>query len=75
MSCSRRCDFTLCVDQQWYLTLGNFEYAEDDEDCTTYGPFATEEATERYLRKFSNPGGICTDDSGTAPVPTNVRRP
>jgi hypothetical protein len=76
MSMQRRCDFTKCVDEKWYMTLGDNEHDYDDFDCTVYGPFESEEAAEEFLhRYFSNPGGSCTDRSGTAPVPANAVHP
>lgn len=76
MSCSRRCDFFKAEDAQWYMTLGNHEYAYDDCDCTTYGPFVTEVAAQTYLfNNFSNPGSSSTDCSGSEPVPENVVAP
>lgn len=76
MSQQRRCDFVKAVDRRWYITLGDFEHAYDDLDCTVYGPFPTQENAHQYLvARFRNPGGSTTDDSGTAPVPPNVVQP
>jgi len=75
MSKQRRCDFTKCVDGKWYLTLGDHEHAYDDSDCTVYGPFETEAEANQYRQRFPNPGGSCTDSSGTEPVPANVTPP
>jgi hypothetical protein len=76
MSVQRRCDFTKCVDGKWYMTLGDFEHAYDDFDCTVYGPFESAEAADEYRqRRFSNPGGSCTDASGTEPAPANAVKP
>lgn len=69
MSTSRRCDFTKCNDGKWYLTLGDFEYAEEEADCTTYGPFDSLEGANKELDNHSNPGSSCTDDSGHADPP------
>lgn len=76
MSCSRRCDFFKAKDGQWYVTLGNFEHAHDADECTNYGPFADEDAAEDYVfNNHSNPGGSCTDESGTREVPSDVVSP
>lgn len=75
MSCSRRCDFDKCSDGKWYLTLGDFEYAEDDHDCSVYGPFNSFEAAEQELRRHSNPGSFCTDDRGTRKPPKVTMAP
>lgn len=76
MSCSRRCDYFKAKDGQWYMTLGNFEHAHDDHECTNYGPFPSEAAATQYRRdNFSNPGGACIDDSGTSEVPADVEAP
>jgi len=69
-SVSRHCDFYLAKDGKWYMELANDEYGEW-EDSTTYGPFNSEEAVEKYLdNNFSNPGGMGVDDSGDREVPT-----
>lgn len=76
MSQQRRCDFTKAVDQQWYMTLGDFEHAYEDHDSTVYGPFPTHERAEQYRQdNFRNPGGSVIDASGTAPVPPHPTRP
>lgn len=76
MSVSRRCDYFKAKDDQWYCTLGDDEHDYEDHECTTYGPFLSEEAADGYVsRNFSNPGGSCTDDSGTAAVPANAVSP
>ena len=75
MSCSRRCNVTKASDGKWYLTLGNFEHAHDDEDCTVYGPFASQESLEKGLDRHSNPGGMWLDDSGTEAPPKVTVRP
>jgi hypothetical protein len=68
-STSRECEIFKAKDGNWYMHLGDFEYA-DYEDCTTYGPFPSEEATDKFLRRnFSNPGGASYDNSGRSPVP------
>lgn len=74
MSTQRRCDFWKATDGKWYLLLGNFEYAEDEEDCTCYGPFSSQEAAEKELDNHSNPGGWNEDDSGKRPPPKNCRK-
>lgn len=77
MSQQRRCDVTKCNDGKWYMVLGNHEYAEEDHDCTTYGPFASEDAVDAELENHSNPGGQTVDDSGTAdpPDPATLTKP
>jgi hypothetical protein len=69
MSMSRRCDLWKATDYKWYLRLGDFEYAYDDRDCTCYGPFVSEVQASEYLGRFSNPGSIYIDHSGTIPPP------
>lgn len=77
MSCMRRCDIWKATDGKFYLLLGNFEHANDDEDCTAYGPFADEEqAFQRACNTGpGNPGGSDTDESGTQPPPLVFERP
>ncbi len=54
---------------RWYLDLAHREYG-DYEDATTYGPFSSERAADKYMSSnFSNPGGLDVDDSGTQPPP------
>ena len=69
MSQSRHCEIYKAVNQKWYLELGDFEYAES-EDSTTYGPFESYESAYKELDNHSNPGSLCTDESGKQPVPT-----
>mgnify|MGYP006200913339 CR=1 FL=1 len=70
MSVCRECRLYLTNDGQWYMDLANEEYGGYD-DCTTYGPFYSEDATLKYLDdNFSNPGGFSVDSSGIAPAPT-----
>ena len=72
MSVSRECCIYKATDDKWYLLLGDFEYAYDEEDCTTYGPFVSEEKADRFLsNNFSNPGGLDVDDSGESEPPKN----
>lgn len=73
MSMQRRCDIWKANDQKWYMVLGDFEYAEETEDCTTYGPFDTEAKLMQELDNHSNPGGYSYDDSGTLPPPKKVQ--
>jgi hypothetical protein len=69
MSCSRDCAFYKAQDGKWYMELAEEEYA-GREDATTYGPFGSQEAADKYLTDgFSNPGSSWSDDSGKAPVP------
>lgn len=75
MSCSRRCDVWKATDGKWYMLLGKFEYAED-EDCDSFGPFSSEEATHKYRQdNHSNPGAYNMDDSGTRPPPEKITQP
>lgn len=68
-SSSRHCEFYKAQDGRWYMELASREYG-DERDATTYGPFPTQDAAERYLSdNFSNPGGWYEDDSGDKPVP------
>lgn len=77
MSACRRCDIWKATDGQYYVTVGNFEHAHDEDDCSTYGPFDDSEAAFEYARNTGpgNPGGCCTDDSGTQPPPASFTRP
>ena len=70
MSVSRHCSFYKATNGKWYMELSDREYS-GQEEATTYGPFASYEAADKYLRDgFSNPGGHWMDDSGTHEVPT-----
>lgn len=76
MSVLRRCDFFKAVDGNWYMILGDFEYSYNDYQCSTYGPFASQEDVDNYLRyNFSNPGGACVDHSGAKAVPKDAINP
>lgn len=75
MSMMRACDIWKASNQKWYVTLGNFEYAYDESDCTVYGPFANKESAEKELDNHSNPGTICYDDNGTVAPPKKVVPP
>ena len=69
-SMSRYCDIYKTNDGKWYMDLAHEEYGEWD-DATTYGPFNSEEAADKYLSdNHSNPGGMGVDDSGDREVPT-----
>ena len=58
------------TDDKWYVDLADNEHGEYD-DCTTYGPFSSEESAHKYIRdNHSNPGSFWVDDSGKTPVPT-----
>jgi hypothetical protein len=72
MSCRRRCDIWKATDGKWYMLLGKFEDADEENDCDAFGPFSSEEAAGRELRNHSNPGGFTTDDSGTRPPPKKI---
>ena len=74
MSQQRNCRYWKATDDQWYVELGNFEYAQESCDCTRYGPFSSLEKAESFVdRGFSNPGGSYTDDSGTQPPPSDAQ--
>lgn len=77
MSCSRRCSIWKATDGRYYVTVGDFEHAYDDSDCSTYGPFDDEDAAYDGARNSGpgNPGGYDLDDSGTEPPPTDFIRP
>ena len=70
-SMSRYCEIWKASNDKWYLDLADEEYGER-EDADTYGPFSSESAAEKYLDKFSNPGAMDLDDSGTRPPPTEA---
>lgn len=71
-SVSRECFFYKAKNGKWYMELED----EYDRDMTTYGPFSSFRAAEKYLeRNFSNPGAYSDDDSGTMPVPRNAVKP
>ncbi len=67
-SMERYCAIYKAKDGKWYMDLAQDEY-EDYDRATTYGPFPSEDAAEKYLDNFSNPGGWTSDDSGKRPVP------
>jgi hypothetical protein len=69
MSFQRHCEIYKAVDGRFYVDLANEEYG-GVEDCTTYGPFATEQEANGELEHHSNPGGLYVDLDGTRPVPT-----
>ena len=75
MSMSRRCDFFQAVNDQWYVLLGDHEHAEEESDCTYYGPFPTLEEAEKELDYHSNPGSSWTDRTHKRPVPETVQLP
>jgi hypothetical protein len=70
MSQARLCDIFKATDQKWYMLLGDREYAYDQDECTLYGPFNSEEAVHKELNNHSNPGGMSVDNTGTRPVPS-----
>jgi hypothetical protein len=66
---SRYCEYWKASNGKWYVDLASDEYGEWDE-ATTYGPFPSENAADKYVsRSHSNPGGYSTDDEGTRPPP------
>lgn len=80
-SSQRYCTIFKTVKDTWYLDLASREYG-NFHDCTTYGPFYSEQKAIDFLDdNFSNPGGWMTDARGTVPVPvrspngTPVQRP
>lgn len=76
MSCSRRCDIWKANDGHYYVTVGDFEHAHDDSDCSSYGPFNDEDGAYDYARSTGgNPGGYMLDESGTQPPPAEYTRP
>lgn len=75
MSQSRRCDIFKAADGKWYVRLGDFEYAQAEEDCTCYGPFPNEDSAMGELDRHSNPGAFWTDPSGEQPIPRIGGRP
>jgi hypothetical protein len=75
MSQQRRCDVWKANNGKWYLMLGDFEYAEEESDCTTYGPFNDYDDVELELDNHSNPGGQWVDESGEKDPPTRPKRP
>lgn len=76
MSVSRRCDIWKANNSSWYVLLGDFEYADEERDCTAYGPFDSADEAESYVSdNFSNPGGQLVDDSGVDNPPENPTSP
>ena len=76
MSQVRRCDVWKATDGSWYMLLGRFEHAEDEEDCDSFGPFSSSEAAFNHVtRNYSNPGGYDEDGSGTRPPPARITVP
>lgn len=68
-SMSRYCGLWLANNGKWYMDLANEEAGERHE-ATTYGPFPSEEAADKFLSdNFSNPGGYSSDNSGKQPPP------
>lgn len=75
MSTVRRCEFFKATDGQWYVSLGDYEHAYEDHQCTNYGPYASLDAAESFVfDNFSNPGGYGVNDSGTIEVPSELGR-
>lgn len=76
MSQSRTCLHFLASDGRWYLMLGDYEHAYEEDECSMYGPFKNEDELLTYRRYFfSNPGCQETDDSGTRPPPKDCINP
>lgn len=67
-STQRYAEIYMASDRNWYLALGNEEYADED-DSTTYGPFNSPDAAHNYMNRFSNPGSWDEDPSGKRPAP------
>lgn len=69
-SLQRDCHIFKAKDGKHYMHLAHEEYG-DLSGATTYGPFDSFDATDKYLSDaHSNPGGFSYDDSGKADVPT-----
>jgi hypothetical protein len=68
MSLSRHCAFYKATNDKWYMELGDKEYAFDDSECTTYGPFNSLELAEKELDNHANPGSVWMDET-IRPVP------
>jgi predicted DNA-binding WGR domain protein len=78
----RDCSFYKATDGRWYMDLEDERYDDEDEDgyrssgdMNSYGPFNSEEAAEKFLRNFSNPGGYDVDSSGRRKPPASAIRP
>jgi len=71
----RDCSIYKATNDKWYMDLEDERYSDEDEDdynsgeMRSYGPFGSEEAAERFLRNFSNPGGYDVDSSGRRKPP------
>jgi hypothetical protein len=68
------CQFYKATDGKWYMDLEDYDEDEDGEqiegDYTSYGPFSSFKAAEKYLsQNFANPGGYMEDDSGRRKPP------
>jgi hypothetical protein len=75
MSQLRRCDRWLATDGKWYLALGDDEHCYDDDECTFYGPFESNDDIEGTLSHFPNTSSECLDNSGTKQPPKEVTAP
>lgn len=68
-SVSRRCLIYLANNGKWYLELGDYEHAWEPHECTTYGPFESEELARGETDHHSNAGSLNIDRNGTMPAP------
>jgi len=73
-------EFYKASDGKWYVD--NEDYQEDEDgyqiegDMSSYGPFMSEEAAEKYMRdNFANSGSSWTDKSGRRKPPRNPIKP
>jgi len=76
MSMTRRDYRWLATDGKWYHQLGDFEHAHEDDECTIYGPFNSEDDIDRHLSDhFPSTSMSETDDKGTQPPPEEPTKP
>jgi hypothetical protein len=73
-------DFYKASDGKWYVDNEDYDEDEDGEqiegDTTSYGPFPSFEAADKYMsRNFANSGGYGEDDSGRQRPPRNPVSP
>ena len=73
-------DFYKASDGNWYVDNEDYDEDEDGEqiegDTTSYGPFPSFEAADKYMsRNFANSGGSGEDDSGRQRPPRNPVSP
>jgi len=73
-------DFYKATDGNWYVDNEDYNEDEDGEqiegDMTSYGPFPSFEAADKYMsRNFANSGGYGEDDSGRMKPPRRPTKP